>query len=620
MLLAQPAANAQSIDDARDLEAFVDGVMRAEMARTHVAGATIAVVKGGEPVLAKGYGHADVATRTPVDPETTMFRIGSITKTFTWLSVMQQVERDKLHLDTDVNAYLKSLQVPDAYPEAITLSHLMTHTAGFEDKIIGLFARTADGLLPISQVLANELPARVRPPGQFVAYSNHGAALAGHIVATASGTAWEDYVEQEILIPLQMRNTTPRQPIPAALDANMSKGYAFREGAFVEQAFQFVPTAPAGVMSATAADMGRYMNMLLRYGAHENGRLLTETTGKKMMTTLFSSSPNVAGNAHGFAEHQFNAIRFIGHGGSTVVFQSYFVVSHEHDLGIFVANNSSTPNLALNVIHAIIDRYYPAPPLETLVPDAEASQAASDVVGVYGSLRHEFTGAGKISSIMPLSVVRVSAQPDGAILVLMPEATTATRYVETEPLVYRQEDGPEIIVFRKGESGRPSHLFLGNAPYYAFERQSYYQTAAFTGWLLGGVALLFIASLVGWPLSAVLGTSNSDAADPQRRSATALRVFAWFICGLHVVLLVRLGSALRDPIEVLFGMPEAAQRALAMTIPLALASGVLVPLAVLAFRQRHWSFAGRLHYAAVALAALSLVAWEHYWNLLGHRF
>ncbi len=620
VLLAPQAAAPRSIDDSRDLEPYVDGVMRSEMGTNSVAGATIAIVKGGEVVLSKGYGYADVATQTPVDPETTMFRIGSITKTFTWLSVMQQVERGRLQLDANVNTYLNDFQVPNTYPEDITLSHLMTHTAGFEDKIIGLFARSADRLLPISQVLGNELPARVRPPGRFTAYSNHGAALAGHIVATVSATVWEDYVEQQILHPLQMKNTTPRQPIPVPLAAGMSTGYAFRGGSLVEQPFQFVPTAPAGVMSSSAGDMARYMNMLLRHGAHETGRLVTEESGRKMMSTLFSPAPRVAGNAHGFAERRFNGMRFIGHGGSTMVFHSYFVVNHEEDLGIFVANNSSDPDLALNVIRAILDRYYPRPQLGVVIPGPKAPEAAVRVAGAYSTLRHEYTGAGKISSSMPMSIVQVTAQPDGAILVLTPETATPTRYVETEPLVYREENGPEIIAFRAGEDGRSTHAFLGNSPHFAFERQSHYQSATFSAQLLGAVLLVFVASLLAWPTRAGLRMINGSVPGSHCRNAAALRVFAWSVCGLHIVFLLRLGSALSDPLEIVFGMPEPAQRAFAMTIPLALASGALVPLTALAFKKRYWNLAGRLHYAVITLAAGSLVAWEHYWNFLGCRF
>ncbi|MCP4004164.1 MAG: beta-lactamase family protein [bacterium] len=619
-LLGQSTAFARSTGDFDGLEPYVDGVMRAGMARNDIAGSAISIVRGGESLLSKGYGHGDVATQTPIDPETTMFRIGSITKTFTWLSIMQQVERGRLDLKADVGGYLKHFTIPDTFPEAITLSHLMTHTAGFEDKIIGLFARTADDLLPLSEVLARELPARVRAPGQFIAYSNHGAALGGYIVAMASGTSWEDYVEQEILDPLGMVHTTPRQPIPEALAQNMSRGYVFRKGAFIEQPFQFVPTAPAGVMSSSAADMARFMTMLLRYGAAPNGRILTEKSGRQMTSTLFSPDPHVAGNAHGFAEHRFNGMRFIGHGGSTMVFHSYFIINFEEDFGIFVTNNSSGATFNLSVIHAILDRLYPAPPLEVLAPGPQAAETAAQVEGVYSTLRHEYRGAAKISRIMPMSSVYVTAEADGAILVAMPDAGTPVRYVETDPLVYREENGPEVIAFRKGEDGLPSHLFLGNTPYYAYERQQYYETAAFSAQLVGTVLLLLTVSLIVWPIRAVVRIRRGETPEAYRGSAMLLRAFAWLVCGLHVAFVVSLASALSDPLEIVFGMPEAAQRAFAMTIPLALASGVLALLAVPAFRNRFWSFAGRLHYAAVALAMLALVAWEHYWNFLGHRY
>ncbi|MCP4037574.1 MAG: hypothetical protein GY733_11600, partial [bacterium] len=263
-----------------------------------------------------------------------------------------------------------------------------------------------------------------------------------------------------------------------------------------------------------------------------------------------------------------------------------------------------------------------APPLEHIAPGTNAPDAAARVVGVYGTLRHEYLGAGKISSIMPMSTVRVTAEPDGAILVVTPEVADPTRYIEVEPLVYREENGAEVIAFRndEGEGEYVSHLFLGNTPYFAFERQSYLQTATFAAQLLGAVVLLFLVSLVVWPARAILRIRSRAVPGAYQGSAAVLRVFAWLVCGLHVAFLVRLAFALRDPLEVVFGMPEAGQKAIAMTVPLALASGTLPALAAIAFKKRFWSFTGRLHYAAVALASLVLVAWEHYWNFLGHRY
>ena len=123
--------------DPAELEAYLDGVMEVALEANHTAGGVVAVVSGGRVLLAKGYGYADWENRTPVDPETTLFRIGSVSKLFVWTSVMQMVEQELLDLDTDVNEYL-DFEVPATYPEPVTLNHIMAHAAGFEDYVLGL--------------------------------------------------------------------------------------------------------------------------------------------------------------------------------------------------------------------------------------------------------------------------------------------------------------------------------------------------------------------------------------------------------------------------------------------------------------------------------------------------
>ena len=120
------------------VEAFVDGVVNNSMKSAHSASGVVAVMKDGKMIFSKGYGFLDVENRIPVDPETTLFRPGSISKLFTWVAVMQQVEQGKLDLDADVNKYLQSFKVEDSWPgQPVTLRHIMTHTAGFEDGFLG---------------------------------------------------------------------------------------------------------------------------------------------------------------------------------------------------------------------------------------------------------------------------------------------------------------------------------------------------------------------------------------------------------------------------------------------------------------------------------------------------
>ncbi len=171
------------------LQLFFDKLIPLQMEKYHVPGATIVVVKNGVITFAKGYGFSRLDERVAVDPAKSLFRIASITKLFTWTAVMQLVEKGKLDLGADVNTYLTEFQLPATYPEPITLAHLMAHAAGFEDRgLIGSLARTPDKVIPLAKYLAENMPARVRPPGCVSASSNSGGVLAGHIVYIVSGS------------------------------------------------------------------------------------------------------------------------------------------------------------------------------------------------------------------------------------------------------------------------------------------------------------------------------------------------------------------------------------------------------------------------------------------------
>ena len=142
-----PAAHAL---ERADVESWLDGFMPYALERGDSAGAVVAVVKNGEVLLVKGYGYSNVATHAPVDPQATLFRPGSTSKLFTWTAVMQLVEAGKLDLDRDVNDYL-DFKLPARDDGPITLRHIMTHTAGFEEQIKELIVQDPKQLVPLRQ-------------------------------------------------------------------------------------------------------------------------------------------------------------------------------------------------------------------------------------------------------------------------------------------------------------------------------------------------------------------------------------------------------------------------------------------------------------------------------------
>ena len=194
--------------DPKELGAFLDPIFSNGMAQWHIPGAVFLLVRDGRVVFAKGYGYSDLSQKTAVEPDTTVFRAGSVSKLFTATAVLDLVERGQLDLHTDVNRYLQTFQLPENFSKPVTLANLLTHTGGFDDRAIGIAARNPRERVPLGEYLARSMPPRVRPPGELYSYSSHGIALAGYIVETVSHEPFEEFVETYILEPLAMRHSS----------------------------------------------------------------------------------------------------------------------------------------------------------------------------------------------------------------------------------------------------------------------------------------------------------------------------------------------------------------------------------------------------------------------------
>ena len=285
---AEPTPTASHTLDARDVDAWLDGFMRYALPTADIAGAVVVVVKDSHVVTQRGFGVSDVATQAAVDPAATLFRIGSVSKLFTWTAVMQQVEAGKLNLDEDVNRYL-DFKIPAREGKPITLRNLMTHTAGFEEHAKYLFVRDVKDLTPVGDYLKKWVPTRIFAPGEIPAYSNYGATLAGYIVERVSGEGFDAYIAHHIFQPLGMQNATFEQPLPPALAPHMSKSYRVASGP--DYPFELIIPAPAGSVSISGADIARFMMAHLNNGQLGEARILKAETAREMHASTFAAVP-----------------------------------------------------------------------------------------------------------------------------------------------------------------------------------------------------------------------------------------------------------------------------------------------------------------------------------------
>ena len=437
-----------------DLEAFLDALIPAQLQNRDVAGAVVSVVKDGRVLFAKGYGYADFAAKKPAVADKTLFRPGSISKVFTTTAVMQLVEQGKLNLDRDVNDYL-DFAIPKTYPEPITLRRILTHTAGFEETLKNLFVPSAAQIPPLRDYLIAAMPARIFPPGTVPSYSNYALTLVGYIVERVSGEPFDKYIAAHILTPLKMDHSTFAQPLPEALEGDMSQGYiAAAQG---PRKFELGSVSPAGALSTTATDMTRFMLALLGEGTLEGATILKPESVRAMETRQFELHPAVHAIGLILMEYSMNGQRIVGHGGDTIFFHSDLILMPDAHIGLFVSYNSAGSRVGggrTEVIHAFLNRYFPEPITASPPIDLKTAQADGRAVsGVYsGSRRAESTFL-KLTAVLGQTTVRTDANGVLTIEGVQSPRGGLKQWREIGPLVYREVDGPDVIAFRQNASG-----------------------------------------------------------------------------------------------------------------------------------------------------------------------
>jgi CubicO group peptidase (beta-lactamase class C family) len=487
-----------------DFETFLDALIPSQLRNRNIAGAVVSVVKDGQVLFQKGYGYADVEAQKPVLPDQTLFRPGSISKLFTATAVMQLVEQGKLDLDRDVNDYL-DFAIPKTYPQPVTLRELLTHTAGFEDTLKNLFVTHHSDIKALRTYLVNQMPVRIFPPGKVPSYSNYGFTLAGYIVERVSGEKFERYIDDHILKPLRMTNSTFDQPLPPQLTAQMSKSYL--STAKKPRDFEFIQAAPAGALSTTAADMTRFMLAFLQDGAVDGVAILKPETVRQMETRQFQVHPMINGLGITFMEYLTNPVRIIGHGGDTVYFHSDMVLLPDAHVGYFISYNSLGKNVGGGrdeVWRAFVNRYFPSPgePKVNVDPDTAKSDGRA-VSGVYDGTRRGETTFQKILAL--LSQFRVGSDKDGVLRIEgeKNQGGELKKWKEIAPLVYSEIDNLEKIAFRRDASGTVREM-LPFPAIFEGQRVPWYASKTSIDLVIGGNLVLALLTVLLWPVAVLV--------------------------------------------------------------------------------------------------------------------
>lgn len=535
-----------------DVSAWLDGFMPYAIARGDIAGAVVVVVKDGQVLTQRGYGYADVAARRPVDPDTTLFRPGSVSKLLTWTAIMQLVERGEVDLDTDINTYL-DFKVPRE-GEPITLRHVLTHTTGLEERIKRLMIDDPDIPEPLGEYLKAWVPAQVFAPGTTPAYSNYATSLAGYIVERVSGLSFDDYIDQHILQPLGMHHSSFRQPLPAALQPLMSKGYALGSGA--PKPFEMVVSAPAGSLSATGADMARFMLAHLQNATGHPSPILRADTAARMYEPQTVHTPPLNTMALGFYQSDINGRRVLSHGGDTKWFHSSLHLFLDDGVGLFVSLNSAGKSGATGPIRSEIftgfgNRYFPP------TQDGGAAAAGIDAATAAEHARlmasHKYESTRRVDSrsfvkLQSRRQVGFAIHDDGTISASGINATNGQpiRWREVAPFVWKDVASSSHMAAVVDDRGKVQHWSVDRfAPIMQFEPVPGWRSASWLLPLLQAALGSLALSAVAWPVAALVRRRYGQTlAWPPRQLLVRryARIAAWSIVGSWIAWFSVLGK------------------------------------------------------------------------------
>jgi CubicO group peptidase (beta-lactamase class C family) len=507
---------------AADLEPWLDGFLPEALNANRVAGASVAVVKDGQVILSKGYGYADVAKQLPIDPNRTTFRPASISKLFVVTALMQQVEEGKVSLDENINTYLDfTVDGKDNAP--ISVRHLITHTAGFEESLQGKTYSDASRLIPLATFVKQEIPNRIFAPGSTPAYSNYGMALAGYIIERVSGLSFDDYMDRRIFTPLGMTSSSFRQPIPAPLLEASSRGYV--DSVSKPIATEYINDAPAGSLTATPSDMAKFMIEHLQNEQPGKGVLLKPATAKEMHRTITRKFPDLNGMALGFYEANRNGRRVIRHSGDLNAFHSDLNLFLDDNVGVFISMNSAgvgATDIRQRLMTLFADRYFPDASSGKQAPRIDAATArkhAQEVAGQYKMSRSATTTFVKIGNLV--QSLTLTPQDDGSVTAVL--GPISHRLTEVEPYLW-QELGTDVKLQAKKEPDGSWIMALSDySPVIVFIQTTGSDSPAFIKPTVGLSLLVLLLTLVAWPVAALVRRRYRVAADWREGEVLSVR-------------------------------------------------------------------------------------------------
>ncbi len=599
-----------------DLKAWIDLQFTEGMDSLNIPGASFVLMQGDSILHISGYGIADLETNTPVNSETSIFGIASISKTFVGTAIMQLYEEGKVQLDEDINKYLKTFQIEYKFGTPISIKQLLTHTAGFDERNIGTAVRTENYVISLAQYLKKRMPPQIRPADEALTYSNHGYYLLGLIVEEVSGLPFDEYVRKMILNPLEMNSSGFFRQ--ADLKNNYVTSYLQKENLMIPYRPDFQLGYPAGSFSSTASDMGNYISMYLNYGNFHGTQILDSATVIKMQKTAFKHFEEADnGWLLGFYEDRWNGIKIVEHGGDIQGFASELMLIPEKNIGLFLCvNASSIPDSKSRIfIRSFIDKLW-----KKLMPNALDEYVTTKIIpeigtvsyplesysGTYRFTRYAKTTIDKLAVLIGFAPeVKIIAEDDNLQILewndkLIP--ISGLTFYSTKYNIYE--------AFGKNANGEISYFFPNGT--ISYEKLKWYEPVKFQIYWVGSIVLILLISIIISFIRQFTGKKKNNLIKKINFSIALLIIV--FLAVLAYVLITT------DPQEFIYGIPLSLKIILVLPFIIILLELFAIGLLIKVWRSNELGTFDFIYQSLIVAAALAFIPWLFYWNLIGFNY
>jgi CubicO group peptidase (beta-lactamase class C family) len=617
--------------NARDystLTDFCDSLFSSGVKQKMIPGGAVSVVQNGKILIAKGYGYADVENQIPIQANRTLFQIGSVGKVLTAIAVLKLVDNGDLNLDEDIRTYLADLSFIKYFKSPVTLRHLLTHSAGINERVLDYAARTSKDIQTLEQHLEERFPKFFQEPGESISYSNYGYALAGLIVEKVSKISFAQFIDEHILSPLQMHQSTYLLPKDDKVKSNHAKGYRLVRESFIEQPIFYTHTSPAGGLNSTASDMSNLIRMFLNEGIYQDKTILEKESIDFVLSRQFSNHPKLLGYTLGFEEQNIKGYFAVAKGGGTLGFISLLLLIPEKQIGVFITTNVRSDDFIELFVKKFTDEFIQPRTEESFITKIEPVVDLKRFEGVYRNTRynHHKSIENLLSLFRDRLTVKVTSK---GFLTYFPSGNNR-EYKPVSQLVFQDRNNiHDFIVFKEDQKGKIDGLYInttfsGMSVPQSYEKVPWFSTPNFINEFYLSLVPMYLLSYILLPLVwlflLIVRLKKKDFLRSKSMPRAAhLSAFLFALLSIiytfgYIARLNNSGSSL------IFGVPDELIKL--NYIPFVLVV-LLFPINYFTFRS--WSkksgiLLGRLYYSIYLLFSLIFVIFLYKWNFIGFHY